>query len=113
MARDIRLGFETLKSLANGSIGASYTIVGSTFTHPIRILIVNNGTNAALLFSFDGVNDTFYLGASASQTFYISSNKVTDDGLFLPIGSGVYVKQSGTPNSGSVYVSAFYGAPNS
>ena len=113
MARDIRLAFETLRTAAFGTIMANYTIIGSVFEHPIRILIIQNLTDKRLLFSLDGVNDTFVLQANSERQLEISTNKITADGFFASLGSGVYVKRDEVPGAGAVYVSALYGAPNS
>jgi hypothetical protein len=109
MALAIRCVAETLRSLGFASVQVGYTLIGSTFQHPIRILMVQNFTDASLLFSLDGVNNHFPLLPNGYVIFDVSSNKNFSDGFFFPTGSGVYVKALGAPGSGSVYVSAFYG----
>ena len=113
MARDIRLGYEALRSVAFGSITANYTLIGTAFAHPIRILLIANTCNTAMFISFDGTTDAILIPASTTLNFPITANRVDDNGLFLPIGAGPYIKYATAPASGTVYVSAFYGAPNS
>lgn len=110
MSLAIRLLPETQRSLAFGSIGAAYAGVGTAMTQKIRILYVFNQTDALLQFSFDGVNDHFVLPSLGYILLDITANKTREQGFFLGEGQRVYVKRIGTPTSGSVYVSTFYGS---
>jgi hypothetical protein len=99
---------EPLRTLASGSISGTYTAVGTPFVHPIRILWIQNTTNAQVTFSLDGVNDHFILPAGGYVIVDVSSNKdATSYELYLPIGTQIYVM--GTVSSGAVYISTFYG----
>lgn len=100
---------EELRSVAFGSIGASYTAIGDPFENPIPFFILQNYTDADLLFSIDGTTDHIFLPSNGQLIVDISSNRSFADGLFFRTGKSVYVKRSGTPTSGSVYFSAFYG----
>ena len=64
MGQAVRLQAETLRSLAFGSIGASYTAIGTATAMPAHIIKVDNLTDAVLLFSIDGTNDHFVLPAN-------------------------------------------------
>lgn len=102
---------DTLRSLAFGSIGASYAAVGSAFSFPASIIQLQNLTDATLLFSLDGTNDHFILVANSSLVLDVTGNHASDDtGLYFPKMTTVYVKRSGTLTSGSVYVSLVYNA---
>lgn len=105
-----RVAFETLRTTAFGGIGVGYSLIGTLFTNNIRILTVENRTNAALLFSLDGVNDWININAGSTYVLDLTANR-TDLGGALVISSntGVWVKQSGVPASGAVYVSTIYG----
>ena len=109
MSLAIRLMPETLKELAFGSIGAGYAGVGTAFDKPIRILFIQNLTDVTLLFSLDGVNDHFPLPTSGFLLLDVTANKTLEQGFYIAEGQRIYVKNSGVPSSGSVYVSAFYG----
>lgn len=109
MASNILLGVETVRSLAFGSIGASYAKIGTEFIEPVRILYVQNLTNALLMFSFNGLADHFPLASGAFFVLDITTNKTADQGLFLAAGEQMFVKRDGTPTSGSVYVTAING----
>lgn len=108
---NIRVAFETEKTLSFGSVGVGFTLIGSNFQHNIRLLVIQNLTDAILTFSFDGVNNTITLPSMGQVIFDWASDKsnIAAD-LMMAIGRGVWVKQSGVPTSGAVYVSAFYAA---
>lgn len=95
---------EALRSLAFGSISGTYAAVGSAFTHPIQILLITNNTNGDMLFTLDGSTDMFFVGQQSYQLFDFTSN----EGMAVPIGTIVKVKQSTAASSGAVWVTAIY-----
>lgn len=106
----VRMKIEPQRSIAFGSISGSYTGIGSAYNHPVRLYMLQNFTDAALQFSWDGVNDHFPLPAGGSMIIDITSNKSTPGGMFAASeGDRTYVKTLDTPSSGSVYLSIFYG----
>lgn len=108
---NIRLEYENLRSLAFGSIGAAYTIVGTAFSNPIIIYKIYNGTDQDVLFSTDGTNDKDILPIGANFVVDVRTNKAKDGaGLAVQKGGAFYIKQGagGAPTSGSVYVTALY-----
>ena len=108
---NIRVAFETEKTLAAGAIVAGYTLVGSVFQHMIRLIVIQNLTDEAVTFSFDGINNTITLPAGGQVVLDWASDKAnTSDDFVQAIGRGVWAKQSGVPTTGAVYVSAFYAA---
>ena len=105
----IRLMFEPVRSLSFGSIGAGYMGIGTALVYPARQIFVQNETNALLMFSLDGVNDHCPLPASGFLLLDVTSNKTVIQGFYVAEGTRFYVKEIGTPTSGSVYVSVMYG----
>lgn len=105
----IRFAAEALRSIAFGSISASYMGIGTALANPARQLFLQNLTDATLMFSFDGVNDHFPLPASGFLLLDLTANKTIQQGWFLAEGQRLYVKELGTPTTGSVYFSVFYG----
>ena len=105
----IKLLPETLRSLAYTSIGASYMGIGTALTQPARIIQIQNLTDASLLFSFDGISDHLLLPFNGFILLDVTTNKIEERGFFIAEGTRIYVKESGTPSTGSVYVSSFYG----
>ena len=110
MNQSVRVQFDTLRSLAFGSIAAGYTVVGSVFAHPVRLLVIQNYTDGDLTFSFDGINDHLQLGQGSQIVLDFASDASSVAGMWsLSVGDGVYVKQSEVPTTGSVYVTGAYG----
>lgn len=112
MALGKQLRVEIVRSLAFGGISASYAAVGTPSIKPEGVLQFQNLTDAAVMFSFDGVNDHFPLPASGYFVLDVTTNQPFNvGGLYLSVGTQIYVKSlSGNPSSGSVYVSFYYGA---
>lgn len=106
----IRLRYEPGRSLAFGSITGTYAGVGTAVAHPIRQYIIQNLTDATVWFSLDGVNDHFPLPANGLLINDIATNQTFGQGFFLSEGDRLYVKQLGTPTTGSVYFSVAYGS---
>ena len=104
----LRIMPEVIRSLAFGSTGASYVAIGDALEHPSRILIINNLTNATMMFSFDGINDHIALSGPGSFTFDVSANSAKNSGAYIAQGTTIYTKRVGTPSSGSVYIMSFY-----
>lgn len=105
----IRLAFEPLRLLAAGSIGGSYASIGNPFANPARQLLVQNGTDAAVFFSLDGIEDHFFLPSGGFLLLDVTSNKTIVQGFYIAQGTTIYVKQSGVPSTGSVFASVIYG----
>lgn len=110
VASSSRIAFEPIRSLAFGSISGTYAGVGNPFANPVRQLIVNNNTSADMFFSFDGVDDHFFLATGTSIILDYCSNKNDMAGaLEQPAGVRIYVREvSAAPTSGSAYVSVIY-----
>lgn len=106
----MRLRYETLRSLAFGSISGTYAGVGVPFANPVRMLKVTNLTDAALLISFNGIDDHDIVAEQSAQIYDYASNKTDQAGnLEQSAGERLYVKQaSGAASSGSVYVTVMY-----
>lgn len=100
---------ETLRSLAAGAIGAAYAGVGTAIDNPARMWIIQNLTDAALMFSWDGINDHYPIASGTGMVLDVTSNKTVDQGFFIAEGQRLYVKQLGVATTGSVYLTSFYG----
>jgi hypothetical protein len=105
-----RLVFDEIRSLSDGAIAANYSAIGSALDHIVRLIKIDNLTDANLLFSLDGSTDHFVLHASSSMILDIGSNKMHYDGFYIAKGTILYVKRidAGAP-VGTVYYSAIYG----
>ena len=104
-----QLRAEPVRTLAAGSVGVSYTAIGTPCGKPDSVLQFQNLTDASVMMSFDGINDHFPLAAGAYFVLDVTTNQPTKDGLFLSVGTQFYVRQLGVPATGSVYISLYYG----
>lgn len=110
MSIAIRAHFEPLRELVFGGISGTYAGVGTAFSHPIRVIYIQNLTDVSMVFSLDGINDHFMLPMGGYVIFDVSSNKTVHQGFFFAEGTRVYVKQySEAPTIGNVNVAAMYG----
>jgi hypothetical protein len=101
---------EPIRSLAFGSISPAYMGIGTGFAYPSRLLVIQNLTDAQLMFSFDGVNDHLTLPSSSNIVLDVTTNQSLTQGNYWSIGTRVYVKEVGMPSDGTVYVTTFYGS---
>ncbi len=88
----IRLSCDTVRTVAFGGISAVYAGVGIAFSSPIRILHLQNLTDATLMFSYDGVNDHFPLATQGFIVLDITSNQALQQGFFMAQGQRLYVR---------------------
>ena len=106
----IRFAAEPVRSIAFGGIGGTYAAVGGPLVNPIRQFLLQNETDALLMFSIDGVNDHFTMPAGSNWINDLNSNRsLQAQGWFIANGTTLYVKNIGSPSTGSVYFSVFYG----
>lgn len=104
----VRLFPENLRSLGFASISVVYAGIGTGLVYPCRIYWLQNNTDVLLTFSWDGVNDHFTLPSSAFVLLDVTSNKTLSGGaLNIAVGQRTYVK--GSPTTGSVDLTSFYG----
>lgn len=106
----VKFAAEPLRSLAFGSISGTYTGIGTSFSHPIRQLYVQNLTDKTLVYSFNGLDDHFKLPEQGFLLLDVTSNKTQQGGWFIAEGQRLYVKLDGAAaTAGEAVVSAFYG----
>lgn len=111
MSVAIRMLFEPVRSIGFAAVGFVYSTVGTPMTKPIRMLVLQNSTNSAIMLSVDGVHDHLPMVANGYLILDITSNKTLPQGFFLAEGQQLYVKTRGAlPTSGFVDVSVIYGA---
>jgi hypothetical protein len=104
------VSFDTLRSLAFGSISGSYAAVGSQFANPVRLICFTNNTDGDMFFSVDGVNNNLFVAAGSFKLFDLTTNRTNQAQYWmLPIGTQFYVKQSTAPSKGAVYIECLWG----
>lgn len=102
-----RASFDTLRSLAAGSISGSYANIGTATTREFRAFMVNNATDGDLVISLDGgTTDHLFMPAGSFQLYDVGANaQQFDDKFVLPVGTQFAVKLSTAATTKSVYVS--------
>lgn len=110
MANDrIKLGIEPIRELAFSGISGTYAAVGDSLGYPTTMVLIQNATDAALMLSFDAIDDNIYLPVNFYLMLDISANETTLDGFYICSGTTLYVKQyAGAPTTGSVFITPFY-----
>lgn len=111
--RAIRMEYETLRSIAFGSIPTG-TFVGGNIGAPMLNGIVqfkiDNTTNQLLVFSKDGIHPHFVVPAMSFFLSDISSNQISNQGMYMAKGDSIYVQYPGAaPTSGEVYLTVMFG----
>lgn len=108
MAYGTRAAFEAVREIAFGSVGANYTTVGSPIADHARLVRIVNTMNTEMYVSTDGSKNRIRMAAGSFFIMDLSSNKVRNDGLFLPLGTQFYVKQVTAPASGNLWIEVLY-----
>ncbi len=107
-----RVYLDTLRSIAFGSISASYAVVGGVLTVNPRIITIINQTQGNLILSDDNTNATgkMFLPASYARVIDLTANIIPgkDDSFVIAEGTQFYIKQLTAPVSGSVYIEIIY-----
>ena len=98
------------RTLAFGSIAATYTAVGGPTTHLMRLVHFVNNTNADMNFSFDGTTDNVFVPANSFTLYDLEANAEANFDFFLSLNTQIYVRyNSAAPTSGAVYIMMIYG----
>ena len=111
MANTQVVKFEAVRTLAFGSISASYAAVGTVTLYPARLVCITNNTNGDMYFSLDGSTNMLFVAKTSFKLFDFNTNRYNSDQTFvLQTGSQFYVKQVTAPSAGDVYIEVIYGA---
>lgn len=100
-----RASFDTLRSVAAGSVTSSYVAVGNALAVPAVCLTFKNNTDGDVVVSTDATNDMLYLPANSFNVYDIRTNAPLQNDFMFPQGTTFYVKQGSTiPAAGSFYI---------
>lgn len=109
MAYGTRVKFDAVRELDFGDISGTYAALGTPLGEHVRLIKFNSSLNTEAYVSFDGSTDNLRLVNNGFVLLDLSANKVRDDGLFLAVGTQIWIKEvSSTPTSGSVWVEVLY-----
>lgn len=101
--------FDAVRSLAFGSITASYAVLGIPFAHAMRVLHFINNTDAAMMISFDGTTDNAPILAQSFALYDLTSDQDENESFRYENGTQLYIKYLSAPTTGTFYVVAIYG----
>ena len=110
-ANSVRVQFDDLRALPFDQVIDTYTLVGTIFSVPVRVIKIYNSTDASITVSYNGgVSDQDAFPAQSGTIYDYGSNKANQAGTFdQPVRQGVWVKyRSGVPTSGEVTVTVMY-----
>jgi|ERR1700733_405648 len=106
----IRLVPQTLRTVAFGGLTINYNPLGTPLDAAASIILLQNNTDASVVFSLDGVNDHFFLPTDGFLVLDLTTNKSLDQGAFIAKGTQFYVRllfAAATTNA--VYLSVMSG----
>ena len=97
--------FDTLRSVAFGSITTSYVIVGAELPSCAVCVAFTNNTNGIIYVSTDGINDMLAIPGFTGKVFDIRTNAPVKSNTLYPEGTQFYAKEgTTTPSSGNFYI---------
>lgn len=99
--------FDTLRSVAFGSITSSYAIVGAVLPASAVAVTFTNTTNGIIYVSTNGTTDMIAVPPQWGKIFDIRTNSPMNTDYLLSSGTPFLVKYSGSaPTLGSFYIEA-------
>lgn len=109
MAFGTRVTFDAVRELDAASISGTYAAVGTPTTGHVRLLSINSSAPEDVYISFDGSTDHLRMSSNSFKLLDLSANRVRDDGLFIAVGTQIYVKfVSTTSVIGTVWAEIMY-----
>src|ERR1700722_7336843 len=107
---------DTLRTLAFGSIEATFVAVGPPQAFQSRIICFTNTTDVDVVFSMDGTTDQVIVPAGGFKLLDITTNHrpVNQDDFCFSNGTQWYVRYLSaptSPTSGDVYIEIIYEQP--
>lgn len=100
--------FETLRTVAFGSITGSFAALGTPLANQSLAFRVINTTDQDIEISFDGVNAQLYVVAGTFVLYDVSSDKNPSKNLCIPQHTQVFVKYVSAPSKGTVVFETLY-----
>lgn len=103
--------FDTILSIAFGSISGSYTAIQNPISNVWRIFKITNNTDGDMMFSANGSTDNLFVPAGGFTLYDLMLNVGTgtdQDQMPLGIGTQFYVKYTSAPTKGTVYIEGLY-----
>lgn len=105
--------FDPIRSVAFGSITASYTPLGAVLANNWRAFKCTNNTDGDMMLSLNGTSDNIFVPAGGFVLYDVAANSPTTktiDKLVFALGTQFSIKYISAPTKGSVYLEGFYAA---
>jgi len=105
---------DVLRTIAFGTVSATFVPVGTPLAFPARIICFTNTSAVDLIFSMDGVTDQLIVPAGSFKLFDVTTNHrpVNQDDFCFSNGTQWYVRYpAGAPTTGAVYIEVVYAQP--
>lgn len=103
---DIRVKFETLRTINSSTFTGSYQALGTPLGHDPFLIKMVNASSVPVTVSFDGTTDMDICPAGTFFLYDEQANATRESGLRIPKGTQVWVK--GTAGTGIVYLVVQY-----
>lgn len=99
-----------MRSILFGSIGATFTAIGTPFGHAMRVLVFRNTSDADVYISFDGTTINDIIPAGSFSLYDITSDQDINEHFRYQENTQVFVEYVSTPPSkGGLFLTAIYG----
>lgn len=104
------VSFDAIRSLAHGSVAATYAAIGGPFANIVRLICLTNNSDGDMFFSIDGTTDQLFVAAGSFKLFDLNTNRTHRDQLWaLPEGTQFYVRYNTAPTKGNIYIECLWG----
>ncbi len=90
---------EAVREIDFDDIGATFAAFGPAFLRVVRILTVDNGTDADMYLTLNGVTDQLRVRAGQAKVYDLK----TDD-LYINPGDVISIRYKTAPTSGDVFI---------
>lgn len=100
--------FDVVRSIAFGSIGATYTALGVPFAHAMRVVHFVNDTNGTYMISFDGVNDNVPILSEGFSLYDLTCDEDVGEQFRYQKNTQLYIKYLVAPTAVAGTSNAFY-----
>lgn len=104
------VSFDAIRTVAFGSVAATYAVIGAALTHPVRLVCITNNTNGDMFFSVNGSTDHLFVAGGSFKLFDLNTNRSNvDQWWVLQKNTQFYVRYNTVPTSGAVYIECLWG----
>lgn len=104
------VSIDNVRTLAFGSIAATYNAVGVPLANAVRLICFTNNTDGDMYFSTDGVNDKLFIAAGSFKLFDVTTNRFNHDQQWVfAAGTQFSVRYTTAPTKGGIFIECLWG----